>query len=245
MLPHLALLLAVHVATQPRPKPPPPKDQPVPRYAIPLVVPSGKSKLVLRGAKLDTASEVKADGGAVKLLAKRKAAVPNNYPAEKVGDTEVEVELELPADFKGESVAFTVVTPGGTSDPLAVPLAGKNAVAEKEPNDGFDKAQDLTLPATVDATIGREKDTDVFKFTGKKGQKVTAEVLAAVYGSPADLLLTVYDANRQIILTVDDVGGKLDPKAVLTLPADGVYYISVLEAHDLGGTGFGYRLTIK
>ena len=242
MLPHAALILALPF-TAPT-KPPPPKDQPVARYAVPFALPPGKSKLVLRGAKLDTATGVTAEGVGVKLLAKRKAAVPNNYPAEKLGDTEVEVEVDLPAEFQGEMVALTVVTPAGTSAPVGVPLA-KGAVAEKEPNDGFDKAQALTLPATLDATVGREKDADVFKFVGKKGQRVKLAVLAAAHGSPADLLLTVYDANRQVLLTVDDVGGKPDPSAELTLPADGVYHASVLEAHDLGGPGFGYRLTVK
>lgn len=237
MLPHLAVLLAAQFA-------PLPKDFPVPRYAIPLAVPSGKTKLVLRGAKLDTATAVTAEGVEVKLLAKRKVAVPNNYPPEKIGESEVELELELPKDFATGTVKFTVTTPVGTSDPLAVPVT-KGATAEKEPNDAFDQAQALTLPGTVDATIGREKDTDLFRFTGKRGQKVTVEVLAGVYGSPADLLLTVYDANKQVVVIVDDVGGKPDPKAELTLPADGDYYISVLEAHDLGGTGFGYRLTVK
>lgn len=241
MLPSITVALAVVISVPP--KPVPPKDQPVTRYAIPLTVPaSPKAKLTLRGAKLDTATEVKADAGTVKVLKKGKAGVPNNYPADKLGDTEVEIELELPADFKGEAVKLTVVTPGGTSEPLSVRLA-KGATVEKEPNDGFDKAQEIALPATVDATIGRERDTDVFKFTGKKGQKVTVE--ASSLGSPADLLFTVYDANRQVLLTVDDVGGQSDPRAEFALPADGLYFISVLEAHDLGGSGFGYRLVVR
>jgi hypothetical protein len=239
MLP-VALTLAFALAPA---KPVSPKDRPVVRYSIPLTVPTTpKAKLTLRGAKLDTATEVKTDAGTLKLLKKGKAGVPNNYPADKLGDTEVEMELDLPADFKGESVKLTVVTPAGTSEPLAV-LLGQGATAEKEPNDGFDKAQQLTLPATLDGTIGRERDTDVFQFTGKKGQTIT--VSASALGSPGDLLLTVYDANRQVLKTVDDVDGKADPKMELTLPADGVYFVSVLEAHDLGGTGFGYRLTVK
>jgi hypothetical protein len=240
MPPHALLLLAA--AVLPSTRPAPPKDQPVVRYAIPLTVPDApKAKLTLRGAKLDTATEVMADAGTVKVLKKGKAAVPNNYPAEKLGDTEVEVELDLPADFKGEAVKFSVVTPGGTAE-LSVRRA-KGATAEKEPNDGFDTAQELKLPAAVDAAIGRERDADVFRFTGTKGQKVS--ISAASLGSPADLLLTVYDANRQVLLTVDDVDGKPDPKAELTLPADGVYFVSVIEAHDLGGGGFGYRLKIQ
>ncbi len=241
MLPHAALALAF-LFTRPAP-PPPSKDQPVARYTIPLALPaSPKAKIALRGAKLDTATEVKADAGALKITRKGKVAAPNNYPAEKIGDSEVEVEIELPADFKGEAVKFTVVTPGGTSEPLTVPL-GKGATVEKEPNEGFDKAQELTLPATVDGTISRERDTDVFKVVGKQGQKV--RIAASSHGSPADLLFSVYDASRQLLLTVDDLGGKPDPSAELTLPADGVFYVSVLEAHDLGGTGFAYRLTIK
>lgn len=241
MFPHAALTLAF--AILPPVKSAPPKDQPVVRYAIPLTIPATpKAKIALRGAKLDTATEVKADAGSVKLIRKGKVGVPNNYPVEKIGDSEVEVELELPADFKGESVKFTIVTPGGTSEPLVVLLA-KGATTEKEPNDGFDKAQELSLPATVDGTVGRERDTDVFTFSGKKGQKVT--ITATSLGSPADLLFTLYDARRQILLTVDDVDGNPDPKAEITLPAEGVYYLSLIEAHDLGGTGFGYRLTVR
>jgi Bacterial pre-peptidase C-terminal domain len=241
MLPHAALALAF-LFTKPAPLPPP-KDQPVARYSIPLSIPTGpKAKLVLRGAKLDAATEVKADAGTLKITRKGKVTPPNNYPAEKIGDSEVEVELDLPADFKGDAVKVSVVTPDGTSEPLTVPL-GKGATAEKEPNDGFDKAQELSLPATVDATIGRERDADVFKIVGKKGQKLA--IAAGSHGGPADLLFSVYDANRQLLLTVDDVGGKTDPSADVTLPADGVYYVSVIEAHDLGGTGFGYRLTVK
>lgn len=241
MFPHAALALSF-LFTKPAP-PPPLKDQPVARYTIPLALPVGqKAKIVIRGAKLDTATEVKADAGTVKVTRKGKVAAPNNYPVEKIGDSEVEVEIELPADFKGEALKFTVVTPAGTSESLTVPL-GKGAVAEKEPNDAFDKAQELTLPATVDATISRERDTDVFKVVGKKGQKLSIAVSS--HGSPADLLFSVYDANRQLMMTVDDVGGKPDPSGELTLPLDGMFYLSVIEAHDLGGTGFAYRLTIK
>lgn len=240
MLPS-ALALAF-LFTKPAP-PPPPKDQPVARYAVPFTLPAGpKVKLTLRGAKLDTATEVKADVGAVKVLKKGKLTVPNNHPPERVGDTEVEIELDLPADFKADAVKLSVVTPGGTSDPLTV-FTSKNVPAEKESNDSFDKAQPLTLPATLDCTIGREKDTDLFKITGTKGQKVS--ISAASLGSPADLMFTVFDANKQVLLTVDDVGGKPDPSAEFTLPADGVYFIALLDANDFGGPNFGYRLSVK
>ena len=241
MLP-AALLLALFALP---PKPPPPKDQPVLRTPVPFALPAGKSKFVIRGLKLDTATEVKADGGVgVKLLSKKKLSPPNNYPAERFGDSEVEIEVELPKDFAAESVAFTAVTPAGTSAPLAV-FTSEGAAGEKEPNDGFATAQPLPLPATLDGTFGKEKDADVFKLSGKKGQTVTVTVFAASRGSLADVLLGVYDADRQSVRTADVSGGKGDPAVRFAFPADGVVYVSVLEGNDGGGAGFAYRLKVE
>lgn len=242
MLPHVALLIAIPVAAQT--KPPPSANQPVVRYAIPLAVPPKKSTLVLRGSKLDTATAVQAAGVSVKLLGAKKVTLPNNYPAEQLGDTEMELELDVPTDFAGDTITLTAVTPAGSSAPLDVPVA-KGSTAEQEPNDGLDKPQEITLPAVVEGTIGRERDTDVFSFAGKKGQKLTVRVSAAAHGSPADLLLTLYDADRRILALVDDVNGHPDPTTVITLPADGRYDLSLIEARDLGGSGFGYRLKVE
>lgn len=215
-------------------------------YPIPLAVaPGAKAKVTLRGAKLDTVTEVKASAGTAKLLGKgRKAAVPNNYPAKKLGDTECDVEIEFPKDFAGEVVELTVVSPGGTSGAYKLTVA-KQDVAEKEPNDGFAQAQQLTLPATVAGTIGKERDTDVYRFTGKAGQTVSIEVTAAKLGAPTDALISLYDADRNVIVTADDTDGNPDPTLSAKLPKDGVYYVTVLEAHDLGGPQFGYRLRVK
>src|SRR5438270_8668369 len=76
-------------------KPPDPKVL----YTVPLVVkPGEKVKLAVRGKGLDGVKEVKLGGAdaKAKVLGAKKVAVPHNYPGEKVGDSEVEVELELP-----------------------------------------------------------------------------------------------------------------------------------------------------
>ncbi len=221
---------------------PAPKDLPVVRYSTPLAAAVGvKSKLTLRGTKLDTATEVKAENVPVKLLAKRKANVPNNYPADKLGESEVEIEFEIPKDFSGETLNLAVTTPGGTSEVYKLPVA-KALQNEKEPNDGFEKAEELKLPARIEATIGREKDLDLFRFSGKKGQKVTIDLYASRLGSPADLILTIYDGQKQTLKIIDDVEGRADPRCEFECPADGVYFLAVMEVNDLGGAMFGYRL---
>jgi hypothetical protein len=246
----IAAVLLVGTLTLPAQEKPKPaaKDRPAIRYPVPLIAPPGKkTKLTLRGARLDAVTELRTDtpGAAVTLVGKGKAAaVPNTHPKEKVGDTEADLELDVPADFAGDHVAVVAVSPAGASEPY--PLAvGKPGTPEGEPNDGFDTAQVVTLPATIDGSVGKEKDADVFRFAGKKGQTVKVEVAAAERGSPADLLLTVYDATRRSLVVVDDVGGKPDPAVTLALPADGDYYLSLIEAHDLGGAMYGYRMTIK
>ena len=70
---------------------------------MPLVVkPGAKQKLTLRGKGLAAVKEVTIAGGRGISQGSRPKAVgvPNNYPAERIGDSEVEIELELPKDVK-------------------------------------------------------------------------------------------------------------------------------------------------
>lgn len=241
-LPLAVFLLPLALLAQPKP---PVKDIPVVQYPVPLVVtPAPKVKIVLRGQKLEAVSEVKSADAKVtaKLVGKgKKAGVPNNYPTNKLGDTEVEVELEFAIDHTPESVALTATGPGGASALYKLLVVAK-PVLEKEPNDNFVLAQAIALPATIEGTISKERDVDVFKFEGKKGQKVKFEILAARLGAPTDALLTLYDDAKGVVAIVDDTGDSPDPILEKTLPRDGTYFIVVIEAADLGGAQFGYRL---
>jgi hypothetical protein len=88
-------------------KKPDAKDVPKPLYTVPLAAaPGAKTKLVLRGLKLDTVTAVTA-AVSVKLLSKKKAPGPTNFPAEKAGDSECEIEVELPKDFAAPTLELT------------------------------------------------------------------------------------------------------------------------------------------
>ncbi|MBY0456897.1 MAG: PPC domain-containing protein [Gemmataceae bacterium] len=248
----LCLFPAAFAAAQE--KKPDPKKEPPPKvlYAAPLVAkPGEKQKLALRGKGLAAVKEVKLaddgpDGATVKVLGAKAVPVPNNFPADRVGDSEVEVELDLPKDAKPGSVKLVAVGAGGESN--AYTLLIRDAlpvVAEKEDNGGFDTAQAVSLPCAVEGTVKGERDVDVFKFEGKKGAKLRVEVQAARFGSPLDGFLTLHDADHKLLAAVDDTDGTPDPILTVTLPKDGVYFLSLIDAHDLGGPNFGYRLVIK
>ncbi len=246
--PVLLVLLALLPAQEK--KPPDKKDAPKVLYAVPLVArPGEKQKLTLRGRNLDAVKEVTvagADGARAKVLGARKAAVPNNFPAERLGDSEVEVELELPKGAKPGDVTLTAAGPRGESRPYTLLVRDDlPAVAEKEPNDGFDAAQPVPVPSAVEGTVKAEKDPDVFRFEGKKGERLRVEVQAARFGSPLDALVQVFDADRRLVAAGDDSDGSPDPVLTVTLPRDGTYFVTLIDAHDLGGPQFGYRLVVR
>jgi hypothetical protein len=242
----VCISLAILPITAQDKKKPAPKVEPRVIFSVPLGAMPGKTtKLILRGSHLDDAKDVKIQvgQGSVKILSKGKAAVPDKNP-EKVGDTQIEIELTLDAKLAGDSISLVVVTPNGETKPHSVLIAP--AVAEKEPNDGFKSAQAVALPTVIEGAIGRPRDVDMFRVEGKKGQKLHAEVLASRHGSPLDSILTLYDANAEQIASNDDFAKEhRDAKIEIVLPADGVYYLSLIDAHDSGSSLHVYRLVIK
>lgn len=216
--------------------------------SLPLGLAPGKAtKVTLRGAGLDTATDVKvADGkGTAKLLSKGKAGVPDKNP-EQVGDTQVEAEIKLNDGLPSGTVSVVVTTPAGETKPHAILVETViPVVAEKEPNDGFKASQAIKLPVVVEGTIGRAKDVDVFQFEGKAGQKVVIEVIAARHGSPLDAMLTLYSKDLQQLAFNDDFDKTRDARIEATLPVDGVYHVSLIDAHDTGSNLHAYRLMVK
>jgi hypothetical protein len=226
-----------------------PADKKPPRVTVILPLggaPGKTTKLTIRGSGLDKATDVKLAHGKAKIVSKGSAAVPDKNP-DKVGDTQVIAEVTLDTKIEGGSVALTVVTPAGDTKPH--PLLVESAlpvVAEKEPNEGFKQAQVITLPLVVEGTVERPKDVDVFRFSGKKGHKLTAEVLAHRYGSSLDAMLTLYNARGQQLAFSDDLSPETrDARIEAVLPEDGEYYLALIDAHDAGSAAHVYRLVVK
>ncbi len=248
LIPILVVLPLCAVDAQDK-KPPENKDAPTVRLAIPLGFPVGKAtRIVLRGQKLDTATEVRFPDvkAAVKILSKGKATVPAMQDAKLIGDTQVELEVTLPSETPEGEVGLVVVTPDGDSAPHKL-LIEKTipVVAEKEPNNGFKQAQPIALPQAVDGVISQAQDVDVFRFEGRAGQKIVIEVLAARYGSALDSFLSLHDAGGRLLGTNDDIAGSVDSRLEVTLPKEGAYFVSVIDAHDSGGPAHTYRLVVR
>ncbi len=222
---------------------------PKPLYALKLAADPGKTtKLTLRGLRLDTATDIRVGEpkSSGKVLGKgRKAGLPNQQlSAEIVGDTEIDVEVTLPAEVPSGIVPLTVIGPAGESVPMTLLVNDDTPrVAEKEPNDGFKQAMLVTSPQIVEGTIKQNQDVDVYRLDMKAGDKVRIEVQARRAGSPVSPMVTLYDSAYRTVTTGEAVDG--DPVLRWTATQDGTYFMSVLEGNDQGGSMFPYRLVLR
>jgi hypothetical protein len=215
--------------------------------AIPLAIETGVPiKLTLRGQLLDQITEIKVGSGDLKaeIVSKGKAAVPPNYDAKRVGETQAELKFTLPAETPSGRLSLIAVTAEGASVPYEIIVAkADELIQEKEPNDGFKTAQLISMGKTVVGTIHDQRTVDVFELKGEAGQKLTISVVAQQVGSLMDPFLTLYDGAGQVVVGVDDNDGR-DATLEVTLAKSGSYYITVQDANDAGGPHFVYLLKV-
>ena len=147
------------------------------------------------------------------------------------------------------------VYPLGVGNGNTVPFAVDDLpeCLEKEPNDSLTAAQPVTLPAIINGRIDRPGDWDVFRFEGRAGESIVAEVNARRLESPLDSVLELTDAAGKRLAFNDDHEDKADALHThnadsliqLTLPADGTYFLRLGDAQNQGGPEYAYRLRIS
>ena len=124
---------------------------------------------------------------------------------------------------------------------------------EKEPNNLPKNAQKLKLPVIVNGRIQQPGDSDIFRFEGRAGEEIVAEVLARRLESPLDSILRLTDAAGKELAVNDDTEDKssamlthhADSMIRIKLPANGVYYLHLADAQRKGGPLYAYRLRLS
>ena len=226
------------------------KDPPKIIMTIPLAVESGGSaNIKVRGLRIENASAIRFVDARLpidaKIKSKGKSEVPKGLEAPKTGDTQVEIELKLPAESPTGPLNFILITPDGETQPHSISVLPKGKIIEeKEPNGSFRKPQDVELNKIVIGQIGEPMDVDVFRFSGKAGQMIVAEVTAARVGSALDSTLTLYDEAGHFLASNDD-DSSTDSILRLRLPRDGKYLLTLIDANDKGGAAHPYQFLIR
>lgn len=234
-----------------------PEEPPRVLMCTPLGISAGTPhKLVLRGLRLDQATEVRVGDPPVpvKLVSKGKVPVPQKQEVNRAGDSQIEIEIALPPESKPGETPLSVTGPTGASKPYLLFVDERPPVPEKEPNDGFAQPQPIEIGNTIEGTLHQPQNVDVFQFEGKTGDKLVCEVIAARRGSVLDATLTLFDAKRRLIETADDLVADdktsrddwslRDANLTVTLPSAGVFFLVLQDANDLGGPAHPYRLRV-
>jgi hypothetical protein len=105
----------------------------------------------------------------------------------------------------------------------------------------------------INGRINRPDDTDVFRFEGRANETIVAEVKARRLGSPLDSKLLLTDSAGRVIAINDDSEDKgtglnthhADSYLTATLPANGVYFLTIADTQRKGGVDYAYRLRIS
>ncbi len=124
---------------------------------------------------------------------------------------------------------------------------------DQEANNDAAQAQKVQLPVIINGRIDQGDDQDVFRWEGKAGQTIVAEVVARRLDSPLDSMLTLTDSRGKVLALNDDCedpGTGLnthhaDSYLMVKLPADGTYYVHLRDTARQGGKSYAYRLRLS
>ncbi len=137
-------------------------------------------------------------------------------------------QVSIPVGSTG--VAGAIVAVPVSREPVmnkTVVVADGPQIVERETNDDVSHAQELALPGGVSGHIGHDGDVDLYRFRGKKGERIIVELYGRRLGSPIDSIVSILDkAGRPI------------PRAVLR-PVDQ----TEMAFRDHPATATGIRLT--
>jgi hypothetical protein len=159
-----------------------------------------------------------------------------DYPRDMAGEVRVAAEAPLGA------CRCRVWTAEGAASGLTFVVGDLPEVVEEEV-DGDPIPVTVALPVTVNGRIFPREDVDLWSFSARKGQSITAEVQAARLGSPLDSHLQALDARGRVLAENDDAAGA-DSRLRFTAPEEGMYTLRIRDVNSHGGQNYVYRLTI-
>jgi hypothetical protein len=130
---------------------------------------------------------------------------------------------------------------------------------ETESNNTPEEAQLIEIPKIINGRIAESGDVDMFRFNGRTGDKIVAEVYGRRLNSPLDSLLRLIDSSGNVLEWNDDhvlkdshlhkdvmglITHHADSYLLAELPKDGNYYVQLTDTQHHGGGAYGYRLRI-
>jgi hypothetical protein len=159
--------------------------------------------------------------------------------------------VEIKADATPGVYPIRLDTPSGISNILLFTLGTYPETTEEESavgslphrNDSIETAEPVrSTPVVVNGTL-KGPERDVFRVSGKAGERRVFEVEARRSGSAVDPVLRILDGSgKQLARSDDGAGAALDARLDFTFPAEGNYYVEVTDARFSNQAQNFYRL---
>lgn len=155
-------------------------------------------------------------------------------------------------DFRGFQAGTLPFRVSLTANAVPVQADSLPERFESEPNGTRTNATAVSLPVIVNGRIDRAGDWDAFRFEGRAGEYVVAEVFARRLDSPVDSVIRLVDPSGKQVAANDDREDKgsglnthhADSSVRVRLLADGVYTVFVGDTQRAGGPAYSYRLRL-
>ncbi|HUE14925.1 MAG TPA: hypothetical protein VMR25_12220, partial [Planctomycetaceae bacterium] len=130
----------------------------------------------------------------------------------------------------------------GLSNPRIFVVGSQQETREAEPNNDFDKPNELVLNTIVNGTLGTATDVDCFRFQGKRGQHIVVMCRAADLDSRLSAVVELVSSDgSRLGYAREEL--RHDPMVDAVLPEDGTYFIKVHDFLFRGGPEYVYRLS--
>jgi len=173
------------------------------------------------------------------------------------------IEVTIDPGAKPGSRELRIVTKTGLTNPMVFQVGTIPQVLELEPNNkqayqrpfniaGLPKEKPLELPIVLNGQV-MPGDTDRFRFTAQKGQKLVIETHARSlipYLSDAvpgwfQATLALYDDKNNEVAFVDDYRFNPDPVMFYEIPISGEYELEIRDSIYRGREDFVYRIAVS
>jgi hypothetical protein len=140
--------------------------------------------------------------------------------------------------------AVRFIGTNGISNPQLLLLDPMSAITGSGTNRTPGSAQILSWPGAVDS-VCEEVRSDYYRFTAKKGQRLSLEVVAQRLASAMDPYLRVLDLDHRELAATDDTPGLgADARLDFKCPRTGDYLVEVRDTRYGGGARYRYRLRL-
>jgi hypothetical protein len=148
--------------------------------------------------------------------------------------------VTIAADVPPGTYDMRLVGKLGVSNPRLFSVSHGFTEVTKTGSADMASPQQIPLNAAVNGTCGGNR-VDVYRFTAKKGQRITVEVQAGKLDSQMDATLSVTTAAGQALASSGGYNGR-DPLVDVVIPTDGDYLVKLWDLSYRGG--YPYRVLI-